>query len=111
MKKYNFATIKEGKKDLWIDWCAFLMEHKDEAASTLSEENLIREQCLIVDIEGREYVQYLHETIRDTNKLPANLEKTINRLHLAIFAECLHPLKNTGFTPREGLMLYDIIVE
>lgn len=80
------CKIKEGKRQVWLDWSKRLHEHKEEALVTLQEEDLIRESCLVFNDD---YVVYIHETEGDKVKKPFNPDRGLNRLHDAKFKECL----------------------
>ncbi len=45
--KYKHFKIKEGKKQQWLIWCAFLIEHEKEVIDTLIQEQCTREICWI----------------------------------------------------------------
>ena len=52
--------IKEGKKQLWIDWCEELKRRKDEVIETLKNESVVSEACFLS--EDEEYIYYFIET-------------------------------------------------
>lgn len=85
MKKYALFKIKEGKKELWTNWCNELMNRKDEVLLTLQEENLISERYIILD----DYVFGEYEIAEGKEKLPMNKERELNKKHYEIFHECL----------------------
>ena len=89
MKKSLFK-IKEGKTDLWITWCKFVMEkHYEEAVQTIDEEDLVREQCWVLKSKNGDYVYYEHEPKPGKVKLPWTREHTLNWLHWYILHACL----------------------
>jgi hypothetical protein len=47
MKLYVFK-IKEGKRDAWLDWCAYLNTHREEVEATLVQENCVYEAAWLI---------------------------------------------------------------
>jgi hypothetical protein len=52
--------IKEGKKELWFDWCEELKRRKDEVLETLKNETVVSEACFLS--ENGTHVYYFIET-------------------------------------------------
>ena len=94
MIKTSLWKVKEGKREEWLNWCKEIMAQYDEAAETLREEQLIREQCALFDVGDESYLVYLHQPEEEKEKLPANLEKPINQKHFKKMGECLERCTN-----------------
>lgn len=86
MNKAYLFKIKESKKDLWCSWCQELSTSlRDEALSTLEEEQVIQELALGITLpEGEYFIGYM-----DGECLPANLDREINQRHQSMKEECL----------------------
>lgn len=87
--KYTLFKIKEGKLNVWKDWCKLLStEFKDEALKTLKEENLLLEGCLVFPVDKEFYV--VGYTLENNGGVkPTNLTNDLNRKHLEKRKECL----------------------
>ncbi len=106
MTKYSLFKIKEGKKQVWLDWCFKLQnEYAEEARETLKEENLTQEKCLVYD----EYVFYKHTTLDGKEKLPFNPTVQLNLEHDAKMKECLERVMFLNVSGNE-LNGYDLSV-
>jgi hypothetical protein len=99
---YSLFKVKQGKRAEWAAWCAYLMEHYDEAAATLVEEDLVHEMCQFFEKDGETYVVYRHEPRAGKVKKPANMEKEINKKHFEHFYACLEkiPFSAEGYDIR-----------
>jgi len=94
MDKYRLFKIKQGKRQVWLDWCTELMTiHKDEASWTLVEEDLVNEMCLIFGEKDDSYVVYRWRTLTGKEKKPANMNIDLNKKHFDKFHECLDQIK------------------
>lgn len=92
--QYTLYRIKPGKFQIWREWCDALMTlHKEEAAETLDEEDLIQETCFTFGNKDEGFVFYKHKTLPGKEKKPANMERELNKTHFSIFEECLTPVK------------------
>ena len=65
--------IKEGKKQLWLDWCEELKRRKNEVIETLKNETVISEACFLS--ENGEEVYYFVET-EDMEKAQAAFKES-----------------------------------
>ena len=87
--KYTLFKVKEGKLNVWKDWCKLLStEFKDEALKTLKEENLLTEGCLVFLI-GKEFYVAGYTLENNGGVKPTNLNNDLNRKHLEKRKECL----------------------
>jgi hypothetical protein len=86
MNKAYLFKIKEGKKDLWYNWCQEISTSlRAEALSTLEEEQVLHELTLGISLpEGDYVVGYM-----DGECLPANQDREINKRHNIMKEECL----------------------
>lgn len=86
MSKAYLFKIKEGKKDIWYNWCQKLSTSlRSEALSTLEEEQIIQELAIGITLpEGQYFIGYM-----DGEYLPANLDREINQRHQSMKEECL----------------------
>jgi hypothetical protein len=103
MKKYSIWKIRKGKKKLWIAWCNEIMQRKEEALSTLREEYLIYERCVIF----QDFVVYEHQPVEGKIKQPMNLKKAINKKHSQMVTECLARLANEPVIVGYELQIYN----
>lgn len=97
MTKYTLFKLKEGKKQVWLDWCLELNAQKEEALETLEEENLIQEKCVVYD----NYVFYKHTTVEGKEKLPFNPNNPLNLKHDATMRECLEKVMILNMSGKE----------
>ena len=89
MANLSLWKVKEGKREEWLEWCKGIMTNYEEAAETLKEEQLIEERCVLFDVGDESYLVYFHQPEEGKQKLPANMEKEINRMHFKKMEECL----------------------
>ncbi len=86
MEKAVSFRVKEGQSEPWRQWCEELSTSLRAAAvETLVEEKVRQELTLRFEIAGQAYVIGFMEG----ECLPANLERAINRRHLAMREQCL----------------------
>lgn len=71
--------IKEGKKQLWLDWCEELKRRKDEVIETLKNETVVSESCFLS--EDGEHVYYFVETT-DMEKSQAAFKNSTFKIDL-----------------------------
>ena len=92
MKPYTLYRIKEGKRQVWLDWCSEIMaSHYDEGAETLQEEDLLREMCIIFG-DAESYCLYIHTPLPGQAKKPAT-ERDLNKKHFEKMDECLERIR------------------
>ena len=102
MQKIILWKIKPGKRQVWEDWCTYVVDKRhDEAALSLTEEDLVREHNHIFGEGDESYVVFIHQALPGKKKKPANLDRELNRTHFAKIKECLEEV-----TP--GVLGYDI---
>ena len=99
--EYRLYKIKPEKRHIWLDWCKEVMEHHtEEAITTLKEEDLIHESCIIFGDESNGYVLYKHKPAEGKKKKKANFERELNKKHFEKFYECLEKVEGQedGYT-------------
>lgn len=77
-----------------MKWCAFLMEHDDDARKTLMQENVSREGCVVVGDFIIGFAEFSGE------KQPSDMTNPLNIEHQKNIEECLERVS--------GKVLYDI---
>ncbi|MBP9750364.1 MAG: hypothetical protein KBC95_00795 [Candidatus Peribacteraceae bacterium] len=97
MKKVTLFRVREGKKDIWNQWCQSLETTlRQEAIHTLEEEQVRLELVIGLTIHGANYVVgYM-----DGECLPANMDQKINQQHQLMKKECLERMND------EATLLY-----
>ena len=104
--KYTLWRIKEGKRQVWEDWCREIMgKHQEEGVLSLTEEDLVRERCMVFGEGNDSYVLYDHQSLEGKKKKPFNSNRELNLKHNRIFHECL--VRVNG----ETTLGYDLRVE
>ncbi|MEK7552246.1 MAG: DUF6176 family protein [Patescibacteria group bacterium] len=87
--KYSLFKVKEGKLQVWKDWCKLLStEFKDEALKTIKEENLLLEGCLVFPV-GKDFYVVGYTLENAGGVKPTNLDNNLNKKHLEKRKECL----------------------
>jgi hypothetical protein len=88
MLEGNLFKIKEGKIDIWKEWCNELNTSlRNDAIATLKEEGNVQEVFVVFELNGDFYTIGLAEG----QNLPAT-NKEINIKHKAISKECLEKI-------------------
>lgn len=101
--EYRRYILKEGKKQQWLDWAAYLVAHKHDVFETLKEEGCTREACWI---DG-DVVYYGIDSLF----LGMNKSKQLNVDHLRNFKECLQFVAIfTPPVPESARNLFDFIL-
>lgn len=99
MTTQTIFKIKEGKLQQWKDWCAYLLEHKEEVLATMQHEHASRELFTFFSDGITTYVighsEFFADPVRADMTVPLNIE------HRKNMSECL---ERVG--PAE--ILYDI---
>jgi hypothetical protein len=99
MTKQYLFTIKEGKLQQWKDWCAYLIEHKEEVLATMQYEHASRELFTLFSV-GDVYYVVGHAEFFDT-PVPADMTVPLNIEHRKNMSECLERVGSAE-------ILYDI---
>lgn len=87
MHQGNVFKLKKDKVDTWKDWSAFLNNHKEEALTTLREENILYEGSLLFQMQNDWYVCLFAYTENGLIK-SANLDTELNVTHKEKMREC-----------------------
>lgn len=93
MNKQHFFLfkIKEGKLNVWKEWCNELMHsRKEEAIATFADENVKRETFVMFTTKEGNFVTGRNEYIEDLRKGSPDVQ--INIDHKIKMRECLEPL-------------------
>lgn len=94
MENYRLYKVKPGKRQQWLDWCNKLSTvHHDEAASTLVEEDLVNEMCVLFGVGDDSYLLYRHTPLAGKTKKSAVMERELNKEHFKNYFECLELVK------------------
>lgn len=84
--QFVLRKVKEGKLELWRNWCELLRTvHRDEARETLKEEGVTYEAFLCFELND----QWYSLGCSTTPTHPTNLDRELNRKHRAMRKECL----------------------
>jgi hypothetical protein len=87
--KAKLFKVKEGKLELWREWCAFLNQHTEEVLETLGQERVSRESCLLFLLNDTYYVVGMSEWFATPVKSD---DRELNVKHRAMLTECLEPV-------------------
>jgi hypothetical protein len=98
--EYRRYVIREGKKQQWLGWAAYLVAHEKEVFDTLKQEGCVREACWI---QGEDIYYAI-----DSLFLGMDKDKQLNIEHMKNFKECLRFVeKYTPPIPEEATNLFD----
>lgn len=100
--EYRHYKLKEGKKEQWLAWAKYLVEHTEEVLDTLRDEGAKREACWVLDSE----IYY------GIDSLFLGMDhRQINLDHMKNFKECLQFVeKFTPPVPDKAVKLFDFRV-
>lgn len=97
--KYRLYKFRDGKKQQWLEWCVFLIEHENEVIETLVQEQCKREACWY---EGDSVFYGM-----DSLFLKAD-DRQINLDHRKNVRECLSYVSEyTQSIPEAAISLFD----
>lgn len=73
--------LKEGSKQLWLDWCEELKNRKDEVIETLKHEGVLSESCFLSEDERCVYYFMEAESFAKANAAVKKSNFTIDAEH------------------------------
>jgi hypothetical protein len=109
--KIKKGLENEQRVSLFVDWCDFLCEHKEEALETLREENLLEESITLVTSNGHTYFLCKRKLEQGKDLLPSNQDKAINRVHKKLWSNIDKEVVSSLENFEENKILYSFKIK